>query len=159
LPPPQRAPTHDPVLNLVNRITQGFNHEEYLRAKAMGYEAYLEEQLDPLSIDDSAMDFRLTKWPTLNLSPKELSDGYSADNSDPYFQFKGGALARSTFSKRQLFERMVEFWNDHFSMDHNKGGVEWMLLPEHDRLVIRANALGSFPEMLRACAFGGAMLY
>jgi len=155
---PEPAPNRDPVLTLVNRITQGFTLAEYERAKALGYEAYLEEQLDPLSIDDAAMDERLTHWPTLAMSPKQLYDAYSANTADPYLQLKGAALARSTNSKRQLFERMVEFWSDHFNIDHNKG-LEWALLPEHDRTVIRAHALGSFPEMLRACAFGAGMLY
>ena len=149
----------DPVLTLVQRITQGFNLAEYERAKAMGYEAYLEEQLQPLAIDDSEMDERLLKFPTLGLSPKQLYDGYSGDFTTPYYEFKGAALLRAVHSKRQLFERMVEFWNDHFSIDQNKGNLEWAFLPEHDRDVIRAHALGSFPAMLSACAHGGAMLH
>jgi uncharacterized protein (DUF1800 family) len=53
---------------------------------------------------------------------------------------------------------MVEFWNDHFSIFHDKD-LEWMLLPEFDRTVIRPHALGSFPEMLRASLYSGAMLF
>src|SRR5262245_8323655 len=45
VPPPRPAAHRDPVLALVQRITQGFHPAEYERAKAMGYEAYLEEQL------------------------------------------------------------------------------------------------------------------
>jgi len=156
---PERAPHRDPVLTLVHRITQGFNLTEYLRAKTLGYEGYLEEQLDHLAIDDSGMDTRLLKFPTLNLSPKELYDTYIDGNGVPYYEYKGAALLRAVHSKRQLFERMVEFWNDHFSIDQNKGGLEWVFLPEHDRDVIRANALGSFPKMLSSCATGAAMLY
>jgi len=54
---------------------------------------------------------------------------------------------------------MVEFWSDHFNIDHNKGTLMWALLPEHDRTVIRAHALGTFPAMLSACAFSSGMLY
>jgi hypothetical protein len=153
------ASHRDPVLSLVQRITQGFNLAEYQRAHAMGYDAYLEEQLNPEGIDDSAMEARLDDFPTLALSPKELYDTYSSAFDEPYYQFKGAMLLRSVHSKRQLFERMCEFWNDHFSIDQNKGDLEWAFLPEHDRTVIRAHALGSFPEMLKACAFGGAMLF
>jgi uncharacterized protein (DUF1800 family) len=159
IPPGEPASNRDPVLKLVNRITQGFNLAEYQRAKDLGYEAYLEEQLDHLAIDDSAMDERMLDFPTLNLSPKELYETYSADFTTPYYEFKGAALLRSVHSKRQLFERMVEFWNDHFCIDQNKGSMEWVFLPEHDRDVIRAHALGSFPEMLSACAHGAAMLF
>src|SRR5512144_1979835 len=45
--PGEAAPRQDPVLTLVQRITQGFSLPEYERAKALGYEAYLEEQLQP----------------------------------------------------------------------------------------------------------------
>lgn len=39
---PPRAP-REPVLALLQRITQGFELGEYERARALGYEAYLEE--------------------------------------------------------------------------------------------------------------------
>jgi uncharacterized protein (DUF1800 family) len=158
-PPPRPAPHRDPVLTLVHRITQGFSRSEYERARALGYEAYLEEQLEHLAIDDSAMDARLEDFPTLQLSPKQLYETYNANFTTPYFEFKGAALLRAVHSRRQLFERMVEFWNDHFCIDQNKGDLEWVFLPEHDRDVIRAHALGSFPAMLSACAHGAAMLY
>ena len=126
----------------------------------MGYEAYLEEQLDHLAIDDTPTDARLAQhFETLFMSPKQLFDTYSKDFTEPYFQFKGAMLLRSTNSRRQLFERMCEFWSDHFNIDQNKGNLEWVFLPEHDLQVIRAHALGSFPAMLSASAFSGAMLY
>src|SRR5512145_3266788 len=52
LAPDGSAHARDPVLALVQRITQGFELAEYERARAMGYDAYLDEQLAPLSIDD-----------------------------------------------------------------------------------------------------------
>ncbi len=158
-PRPEQAPHRDPLLTLVNRITQGFNLAEYERARTMGYQAYLDEQLDHLAIDDSALDARLAGFTTLGLSPKQLYDTYSADFTEPYYQFKGAMLLRSVHSKRQLFERMCEFWNDHFSIDQNKGDIEWLFLPDNDRLVIRPNALGSFPALLSASAHGCAMLF
>jgi len=157
--PPRPAPHRDPLLTLVHRITQGFSQSEYERARALGYEAYLEEQLEPLAIDDSAMDERLLDFPTLTQSPKELYETYQGNFTTPYFELKGATLLRAVHSKRQLFERMVEFWNDHFCIDQNKGDFEWALLPEHDRTVIRAHALGSFPAMVSACGHGSAMLY
>src|SRR5262249_25563564 len=139
--------------------TPGFDLAEYERARALGYEAFLEEQLDPLGIDDSVLEARLAGFTTLAMSPKTLIDSYADDFSEPYLQFKGAALLRAVHSKRRLFERMCEFWNDHFSIDQNKGDVEWALLPENERLVVRSNALGSFPALLSASAHGAAMLY
>jgi hypothetical protein len=156
--PPVRT-KKDPVLRLVDRITQGFNKAEYDRARALGYEDYLEEQLDHLSIDDSEMDERLAGLTTLQMSPKEIIDNYPTDITAPYYEIKGAALLRSVMSRRQLFERMVEFWNDHFSLDHNKGDFMYPFKPEDDRTVIRPNALGGFPAMLSASFKSGAMLF
>jgi len=156
---PERTKPRDPVLALVQRITQGFNLAEYERARTLGYEAYLEEQLHPETIDDSAMDAKLAAYATLELLPKQLYTLYALDNTVPYFEFKKVALQRSVHSRRQLLERMCEFWNDHFSIDHNKGDIEWLFMPEHERTVIRPNALGTFQALLTASAHGGAMLY
>src|SRR5262245_52528883 len=45
----QHARHRDPVLTLVHRITHGFSQAEYQRAQSLGFEGYLEEQLDHLS--------------------------------------------------------------------------------------------------------------
>ncbi len=155
--PPVRP--RDPVLTLVHRITQGFNLAEYQHARSLGYDGYLEEQLDHLSIDDSALDARLAGFTTLNMSPKEIVDNFPDDITLPYYEIKGAVLLRSVFSKRQLFERMVEFWNDHFNLDHNKGDFLYVFKPEDDRTVIRPNALGSFYNLLYASSHSAAMLF
>jgi len=151
------AARKDPLLMLVQRITQGFTPAEYARARTLGYEAYLEEQLAPEGLDDSALETRLTHFTGLTMSPRELFETYGDDPTRPYLELEIATLARAVESKRQLKERMVEFWNDHFSIHHDKD-LEWALLPEFDRTVIRAHALGSFPAMLRASAYSGAML-
>ena len=148
----------DTVLELVHRITQGFSLAEYQRAKRLGYHAYLEEQLDHLSIDDSDMDARLANFPTLTQSPKELVDAYSFDPAIPQLELKGAMVVRAVHSKRQLFERMCEFWTDHFNINHNKD-PEWAFKNEDDREVIRKYALATFPELLSASAHSGAMMY
>jgi uncharacterized protein (DUF1800 family) len=72
-------------------------------------------------------------------------------------QFLGEALLyRAINSNRQLRERMVEFWLDHFNVHMDKVGG-WLLAP-YERDVIRAHALGTFPDLLRAVAHSPAML-
>jgi uncharacterized protein (DUF1800 family) len=154
-----RRPHADALSRLVDRITQGFNAAEHARARTLGYEAYLEEQLDHLAIDDSAMDARLAGLTTLVMSPKQILDNFPMEIRTPYTEIKGAALLRSVFSRRQLYERMVEFWNDHFNLDHNKSDFLYVFKPEDDRLVVRPNALGSFPTLLSASAHGAAMLF
>lgn len=155
---PAHMPRRDPLLALVQRIGQGFRLEELDRARSLGYEAYLEEQLDPFALDDSLVDARLAGLQTLGMRPRELIDLYGDDFAEPYVQLLQAPILRAVHSRRQLFERLCEFWNDHFSISQNKE-IEWALLPEFDRDVIRAGALGTFPELLHSVAHSGAMLF
>ena len=149
---------NDPVLRLVNRINQGFQLSEYRRARRMGFQAYLEEQLDPASIDDSALDAQLATIPVLTMSPREVAEAYADEPGPAIYDLKGAMVMRSVLSKRQLFERMCEFWTDHFNIYHGKDPV-FVMLPENDRLVTREHALGTFPEMLDASAHSAAMMF
>ncbi len=146
------------ILSLVQRITNGVTPAELQRAISLGYDAYLEEQLDYLSIDDSAMQPRLANFPTLGMTPKELVDAYPVDTYIPFNDLKGATLVRAVHSKRQLFERMCEFWSDHFSIDHQKD-PEWAFKPQDDINVTRQHALTSFPQILRASAHSSAMMF
>lgn len=157
VPTPERV-RNDPVLALVHRITSGFTLPEYQRAKSLGYEAYLEEQLNPDAIDDSELEDRLTRYTVLEKSPKEVFETFQANPSPAYLQLKSAALTRAVNSKRQLKERMCEFWRDHLNIDHNKE-LEWALLPETERTVTQAHAMTTVPELLSASAFSPGMLY
>jgi len=157
LPTPDRI-RRDPVLALVHRITNGFNLAEYERARALGYEAYLEEQLAPESLDDSELEERLTRYAILGLSPKQAHQTFENDTLAAALQLKSMVLTRAVNSRRQLKERMAEFWRDHLNIDHAKG-IEWALLPETELTVTQAHALGTFPGILSASAFSAGMQY
>ena len=64
-------------------------------------------------------------------------------------------ILRAIYSKRQLFERMVEFWTDHFNTDINTVGI---LKTADVRDVLRGHALTSFLAMLNAQAASPAMI-
>ena len=155
---PRPAPRRQALKALVNRVTFGWTPDEFAHARSLGYDAYLEEQLDPYSIDDSDCDLRLANLPTIFLTPKQLAAQYTDQTAEPFFQLKSATLVRAVYSKRQLFERVVELWNDHFNVYHLKG-IGWSLLPDHDLQVIRQNALGNFPDLLRATSKSSAMLF
>lgn len=143
----------DPVLRLVRRITMGIEPGEVALARQLGYTGYLEYQLNADAIDDSNMDGMVaTRMPLLSQTSAALR---TADGGEVYSQLADAALFRAAFSKRQLKERMVEFWTDHFNILYDKVGY---LKAADDRDVIRANALGKFPDMLRASAQSAAML-
>jgi uncharacterized protein (DUF1800 family) len=150
LPPP--APG-DSILRLVRRVTNGVTQEELNRARALGFRGYLEYQLNPAAIDDKTVEtFVSTNYPLLAEVGANL---YQQGQNTVLNQLQEGTLYRAAFSRRQLYERMVEFWTDHFNISFRK--VEYLKVVD-DREVIRKHALGKFPDLLRASAHSGAML-
>ena len=146
--------TADPTLHLLQRITWGPRPDEVAHARTVGAEAFLEEQLNPEQIDDAAADGRLRNLPLLNMDRRML---HQLTNSEyrSYRALVGGMLTRAIYSKRQLLERMVEFWADHFNIS-GEAYTEEMIV--YQREAIRANALGNFRDMLVATAKSPAML-
>ena len=143
----------DPVLRLVRRVTFGVEPGEVALARQMGFGAYLNYQLNASAINDSVVDAAVAqRFPMVSLTTAQLRN---ADGGEVYNQLADAALYRATFSKRQLQERMVEFFNDHFNSLYDKIGY---LKVADDRDVIRRHALGKFPAMVRASAESAAML-
>ena len=67
-------------------------------------------------------------------------------------------LLRAVYSNRQLYELMVDFWENHFSIFANKDDDRY-LLTSYDRDTIRPFAMGRFRDLLGATAHSPAMLY
>jgi uncharacterized protein (DUF1800 family) len=142
---------------LVERLTMGYTLGEFVHAKSIGYDAYLDHHLRYKLIDDSALDKLLTsEFASLTLSPGQLWQAYAKTGSEAVCveQLKAASILSAVYSKRQLVERMVDLWTDHFNLDHKK--VLIMATSDH-REVIRKHALESFPDMLVASAHSGAM--
>ncbi|MFQ5424923.1 MAG: DUF1800 domain-containing protein [Phycisphaerae bacterium] len=152
LPPPEMTP--DLERRLLNRITFGPTAAEVHAVNTMGYDGFLEQQLDPAGIDDGDAEGRLFWLSTLNadiagLAPRKANDIKA--------ELVSATLTRAIYSKRQLFERMVEFWSDHFNIYHEKEVLAYLKTID-DREVIRRHALGNFRELLHASAKSPAML-
>lgn len=145
------------LFGLVNRMTFGFTREEYALARARGWTGYLEYHLNHFAIDDSILDARLAgaEFPTLSMTPDQLQ---SQNNSDTQNQLIRARLLRAVFSRRQLFERVVDMWTDHFNIWLYADGLPPYQKTWDDANVIRPHALATFPEMLAASAHSPAML-
>lgn len=151
--PDPSAEWKDPMLRLVRRVTMGVELNDVALARQLGFAGFLEYQLNADAIDDSACDAAVAaRMPLLSQNYAQLK---TADGGEVANQLSDAALFRAATSKRQLKERMVEFWTDHFNISLNKVGS---LLPVDTRTVIRTHALGKFPNMLRASAESAAML-
>ncbi len=149
----------DPVAHVINRLTFGVNPQLYDYVHQIGVEAYIDEQLNPDSIDDSECDQILTFFPLISQSAGELVSQYQ-DNSEPVaINLIGSTFVRAIYSKRQLHERLVQFWSDHFSIFLAKDAPMIFLKVDDDRDVIRAYTLGSFRDLLGADAHSPAMLF
>ena len=142
----------DAELKLVRRITNGLTPEEMASVYSYGYNGYIDMQLNPAAIDDSACETRLAPYTTIGLPTPQL---YALDSSTVQTQVIESTILRAIYSKRQLFERMVEFWTDHFNTDINTVGI---LKTADVRDVLRGNAVGSFLGMLNAQATSPAMI-
>lgn len=159
----QRIPAHigvadaaeiDPVFHLLSRAAYGPWPSDLDRVRAMGADAWLEEQLAPEKIDDTLCDLRARRFETLWHDP-----GTCYEYKKPVLreEITRHTLLRAVYSQRQLFEVMAGFWTDHLNINLEKGDCIY-LKPSDDRLVIRAHALGKFQDLIRASATSPAML-
>ncbi len=64
------------VLHALGRLGYGPRPGDMERVKRMGLEKWIDQQLHPASIDDSALDARLARFKTLRMSSKQLLDAY-----------------------------------------------------------------------------------
>ncbi len=174
----------NPYITVLNRIAFGPRPGDFERVKQIGIDSHINEQLRPESIDDSALDKRLAdQYPTLAMNVGELMNNYAqprplAPATNAFKLFRQGelgmrdaremgpkqvvydlqeaSLMRAIFSKRQLFEVMVDFWTNHFNIDIRKNDCRWLKTMD-DRDVIRKYALGKFRDLLLASAQSAAM--
>ncbi|MGQ0766882.1 MAG: DUF1800 domain-containing protein [Gemmatimonadota bacterium] len=141
------------LTRLVRRVTNGVTEEELKLAQKLGFYGYLNYHLDHTKIDDTAVNqFVSANYPLLNSTVEAI---YSLDQRLVADQLIESNLYRAAFSKRQLYERMVEFWADHFNISIEQ--ARYLLLVDN-REVVRRHAFGNFHDMVKASAHSAAML-
>ena len=108
---------------------------------------------------------RWPKKPILTVRLRGLADSLDPDTGLLFDEddhrligaLRQSAILRAVYSRRQLQERMVEFWSDHFNIYAFKGqGPQFKVVDDHE--TIRAHALGKFRDLLGASARSAAML-
>ena len=143
----------------LKRTSFGVHRDELNAIQSIGVDAYLEQQLDHTQISDGNLEATIQAlFPLSTQTPAQLITGFPDNIGDVALQVTGAAQYRQIFSRRQLYEVMVEFWSDHFNI-HLLNGLGPTLKPEDDMQVIRANALGNFGDLLRASAHSSSMLF
>ncbi|HXI25690.1 MAG TPA: DUF1800 domain-containing protein [Pyrinomonadaceae bacterium] len=227
------------IAHVLSRLTYGGRPGDFEKIKAMGVEAFINQQLDPDAIDNSTVIAKLRRLPTLGMAtpviieqytppktvaspspapaksldekavpPKSIvelgekqdagrmpvvqtamqnemqADGRKEDagrmpavqtTQTPALQapkptpppknpqmvvtdLQRAKLLRAVYSDQQLYELMVDFWENHFSIFANKDDDRY-LLTAFDRETIRPFAMGRFRDLLGATAHSPAMLF
>jgi hypothetical protein len=146
----------------LNRLTFGPRVEERARFAETGLQAWIEEQLAFESIDDFDVELLLSPFKTLKMAANELEavsnelfENY--DRTTVPDELRRATLLRQIYSKRQLYEVMVEFWSDHFNIFVEKGNCFYLKTVD-DREVARKHTLGSFRDLVWASAHSPAMI-
>ena len=140
-----------------------------------GWATWAQAQLDPKSIDDSAVEAKLAeRYPVLRMSMTEAfaafrppfkSDPPSREEEAERNRLQGqirrdlreAVLYRAIYSERQFQEVILEFWRNHFNIDQNKDDVAYLAADWEER-VLRRFAFGKFDDLLLASARHPAML-
>src|SRR2546421_3890925 len=219
-------PDDQRIAHVLSRLTFGARPGDLERVKTMGIEAFITQQLDADSIDDTGAIAKLKKLPTLGMAtpviieqytppkppvvpspspakapdnvtapaqkaiaeaPQSANPGMSAMQNEmqnakkedagatpalpvpkptpplknPYMvitDLQRAKVLRAVYSERQLYELMVDFWENHFSIFANKDDDRY-LLTSFDRETIRPFGLARFRDLLGATAHSPAMLY
>jgi uncharacterized protein (DUF1800 family) len=173
------------IIHALSRLTYGARPGDVERVRAMGVSAWIDRQLRPRTIDDSATDRALAELTTLRMpisealrefprpdpklrakiangemSRQEMQALYPMDKRPARIatELQAAKVVRAVTSERQLEELMVDFWFNHFNVFAGKGDVRWYV-SAYEREAIRPYAMGKFPDLVRATAYHPAMLF
>jgi uncharacterized protein (DUF1800 family) len=173
------------IIHALSRLTYGARPGDVERVRAVGVSAWIDRQLRPRTVDDSATDRALVELTTLRMpisealrefprpdpklrakiangemSRQEMQALYPMDKRPARIatELQAAKVVRAVTSERQLEELMVDFWFNHFNVFAGKGDVRWYV-SAYEREAIRPFAMGKFPDLVRATAYHPAMLF
>jgi uncharacterized protein (DUF1800 family) len=157
------------IQHVLNRLAFGGRPGDAAALRASGVDQWIQRQLHPESIPDARADSLVARYPALSADRAEMVTAFTtarqAQDRPPRLvqravpELQAAMLTRAVASERQLYEVMVNFWENHFSVFSGKGQQERLFLVEYDRDVIRPNAMGKFRTLLGAVAHSPAMLF
>lgn len=144
----------EPDFPALRRLTFGPSVPERRFVLKHGLSAWIEEQLALPQDSGDRLNWLLRGVDSLTMDANQVAE---LEKEKVVSDLRKATTLRRMYSGAQLRERMVEFWTDHFNIYVEKTDC-WYLKTVDDRQVIRANALGSFDDLLSASAHSPAML-
>ena len=160
LPCVPAGPDRATAAHILRRIAYGPTPAELADLEAIGAEAFILEQLDPLSIPED---------------PQVATKIAAVPISANYVNYYRHVLLRGRYSTRQLLEQMTDFWSNHFNTyfwtvrgyllglpgaiyTNTSSQVAAMELEAAEDAAFRALAFGSFEDLVLASATSPTML-
>src|SRR5262249_24576160 len=126
------------------------------RIQTLGVHDYIEEQLSPQTIDDSALDTLLAQFPSLTQTFQQLRANYAPNPTPPVLplatiarELKQAKVLRAVASRRQLAEVLVDFWQNHFNVAAGGSHRPKYDLSRYDRTPPGRSVLANFEAVLR----------
>ena len=145
------------IEHALNRLAYGPRPGEVERVRQIGLSAWIDQQLHPDRIDDSALKPRLPAQPA---RPAEIQDQMAARQwgRQSVQALSTEKVMRAVYSERQLEEQLVDFWFNHFNVFAGKGRTS-LWVADYERTAIRPHVIGRFRDLLGATARSPAMLF
>jgi uncharacterized protein (DUF1800 family) len=151
--------------HILNRIGYGGDAWSRARINEIGANAYIDEQLSPAALDDTALEAEIASlYPvmaeTFGVSRSTHHEYTGNSQTGPYVPIRDATrtkILRSVKSKKQLEQVLVDFWYNHFNVDGIVEEARWGFLTM-ERDAIRPYVFGSFETMLRKVAENPGML-
>ncbi|MEO8084791.1 MAG: DUF1800 domain-containing protein, partial [Ardenticatenales bacterium] len=149
-------PAPDMAALLWQRAAFGARPGDVEQTRQTGTDAWIEAQLNPDGLPDPYTDAVLAArgLTSYKQTSKQLLEGNANASAQ---HLVAGTLLRQWFSPRQLYEVMVDFWNDHFTIYAGQADAGKVRIVD-DRDVARAHALSTFKTLLTASAHSPAMI-
>jgi len=99
------------IAHALNRLTFGPRPSDFEQVAAIGLDKWIELQLHPEKIDDSAMDARLAQFRTLRMNTREIVQNFP--NNEMIKQVAEGKLAMpGDPARRAIYEAQVQRYQD-----------------------------------------------
>lgn len=167
------------AVRVLNHLTYGATSSDVTAFKALGLSdvvrltKFVDQQLNPSAISDDKVDAILAatnadgtkNYDALFMTLAEQWEKYRINNNistrygeTPATQTQLAAFVRAVYTKRQVYEKVVGFWHDHFNVYFKEGGAT-SAFASYTNDVIRPNALGNFRLLLGAVTKSAAMMY
>ena len=103
------------VVHMLERLTFGVRTDDFERVADMGTEAWLDQQLDPATIDDAAFEAVVPDGPVPPASFESMEEARRFGREVVNTMTTAKLLGTVT-SERQLETVLLDFWFNHFNV-------------------------------------------